>query len=364
MIEAARLGIYVGSETQDAERGLGRVSGMVENAGRAMAGAGTKLTAMVSAPLIAIGVQAVGAASNLAESASKVEVVFGDAASVVEEFAARSAGSFGISEQAALEAAGTFGNLFTSLGMGQDAAAGMSVDLVGLASDLASFNNIDSSVALEKLRAGLLGEAEPLRTLGVNLNEAATKAQAMAMGLAASEKELTAADLVQARYALILQQTTNAQGDFARTSDGLANSQRIMRAHLQDTLATLGQQLLPVVLRVVQAVSGLVERFQSLSPNVQRFIVIAAGIAAAIGPALLALGSVMTVLSALSAPILLVIAGLAALAVAFATDFGGIRTTVTNAVQGLGPLIAQIGAFFAPMIERAIEQTEQLNIEP
>ena len=106
----------------------------------------------------------------------------------------------------------------------------MSEQLLRLGADLASFNNLEVGDALDKLRSGLTGEAEPLRELGVLLSEDAVQAEALASGLAESTKAITEADKVQARYNLILKQTATAQGDFARTSTGLANAQRIISA--------------------------------------------------------------------------------------------------------------------------------------
>lgn len=194
----------------------------------------------------------VEAASDTAEAVSKVGVVFGDSAGKVRDFAETAATSMGASRLEALNAAGTFGNLFTTMGLAQTAAADMSVEVVKLAGDLASFNNIDTADALEKLRAGLVGEAEPLRALGVNLNAAAVEAKAMEMGLARTRAELTDSAKVQARYALILEQTTTAQGDFERTSDGLANTQRTLNAQLADLQAEIGEELLPVAVELAQ----------------------------------------------------------------------------------------------------------------
>ena len=205
----------------------------------------------------------VDAASDLNESINKVEVVFGSAAKEVEAFADKAATSVGMSKQVALEAAGTFGNLFTSMGLARQASADMSVGLVKLAADLASFNNLSPEVVLEKLRSGLVGEVEPLRVLGINLTQAAVKAKAMEMGLISAGEELTQAAALQARYALILEQTKNAQGDFARTSGGLANQMRILKAQWGDLKARLGQVFLPLVLTVTRALNGLLERLAS-----------------------------------------------------------------------------------------------------
>jgi hypothetical protein len=194
---------------------------------------------------------AVDAASNLNESVSKTGVVFGAAAADVEAWSKTSATAMGLSQQAALEAAGTYGNLAVSLGLPQAQAADMSKSLVGLAGDLASFNNVPVGDALAALQSGLTGETEPLKKFGVNMNEATLKAEAMALGLADGTKPLDAAAKAQAAYSLIMKQTSTAQGDFARTSDGLANQQRIAAAQTENMKAQLGQALLPVIQQVV-----------------------------------------------------------------------------------------------------------------
>lgn len=201
--------------------------------------------------------------SNLSESVNKSQVVFKGAAGTIAEFAKTSVSNLGMSKQAATEAAGTFGNLFTSMGLGVKQSADMSVGLVKLAADLASFNNIDPSVALEKLRAGMVGEVEPLRALGINLSAAAVNAKAFEMGLAKAGETVSTAGLLQARYALALEQSSNAQGDFARTADGLANSQRIAAAATEDLKAALGalvaQPYTIVIQTVTQGVTTLTE---------------------------------------------------------------------------------------------------------
>ncbi|MEZ5231022.1 MAG: hypothetical protein R2710_31390, partial [Acidimicrobiales bacterium] len=205
----------------------------------------------------------IGAASDLHESVSKAKVVFGDASGPVRKFAEDAAESLGQSQQQALEAAATFGNLFVSMGIGQQKSAEMSTSLVTLASDLASFNNASPEEALEALRSGLVGETEPLRRFGVNLNDATLRQKALELGLISTTKDaLDPATKAQAAYALILEQTKTAQGDFARTSDGAANKQRILTAKFDDFKAKIGQALLPAwsaLLDVMNASFGVFE---------------------------------------------------------------------------------------------------------
>jgi hypothetical protein len=181
------------------------------------------------------------AASDVSEAQNKVNQIFGESAVIVTAQAETASRAMGLSKLAVLDAAGAYGNIFTAMGLSREQAAAMSVDMTKLASDMASFNNIGTDAALEKIRAGLVGEAEPLRTVGVLLNEAAVKAEAYRAGIAKQGAELTEAQKVQARYNLILQQTAVQQGDFTRTADGMANANRSVAssfANIEENLGT------------------------------------------------------------------------------------------------------------------------------
>jgi hypothetical protein len=186
------------------------------------------------------------------------------------------------------------------MGLGRQASADMSVGLVQLAADQASFNNLNSAEVLEKFRAGLVGEVEPLRALGINLTAAGVQAKAMEMGLADANGEISQAAMVQARYALILEQSSNVVGDFQRTSDGLANSTRIAQAQFENAAASLGQSLLPMVTQAVKGAAGLAESFAKLDPGIQATVVGFGAVAAGAGPMLMGVGKAVSVYNTLT----------------------------------------------------------------
>lgn len=297
--------------------------------------------AQVAGVAVAAGLwKATQAASDLDESVSKSGVVFGEAADRVQAWSATAADAFGQSQRQALEAAGTFGNLFTSMGFGSDQSADMSMKLVQLASDLASFNNIDPTEALDALRSGLVGETEPMRRLGVNMNEATLRAEALALGLDASTSTLTPAVKAQAAYSLILKQTKNAQGDFTRTADGLANSQRTAKARFEDAAAALGDALVPVMADAAKAISALLGWFNDLPGPVKTavtWLTAVGGAAAVLAPKLVAVGSaIKTVDAAVKGSTLAGTAGAGTLA-------GGL-TAVIGAAAGMTYGLHQAGA--------------------
>jgi hypothetical protein len=227
--------------SQQMEKGVAKSLKNLIPSFKTMAIAGTAAAGAVAAASFKLVQQA----SNLEESQTKVNTVFKNSAFIVDNFAKTSASSFGITKQAALEAAGTFGNLIQAFGIGEGQAANMSVTLLALAADLASFNNTPIEEAIVALRSGLSGEAEPLKRFGVAINDVRLKQEAFNMGLYDGKGALDITAKTQAAYALILKDTNLAQGDFARTSDGFANQMRILQASLSDAATEVGLVLLP-----------------------------------------------------------------------------------------------------------------------
>jgi hypothetical protein len=324
-----------------------------------------------AAALGAIGVAAIktiDAASALNEQISGSVVIFGDSSKAVDAWAQTLAKSAGLSATAGLTAANQFGAMFKTLGLGQQTTATMSERMVQLAGDLASFKDVDPTVALEKLRSGLTGEAEPLRSLGVFLTEAAVQQEAYHSGIAKTGAKLTEQQKIQARYNLILQQTKDAQGDFARTSDSVANSQRTAAAETANMAATFGQALLPVTqtfLGLLKQVLGFLTKY----PGLLQAVVVAVTLLAT---AIVVLNVAMTVMAALSvgisAPILIIVGAAIALAAvailvyrnwdklsaAMSAAWAGIRNAASSAVAQVSAAFQRLWAFVTGTITRLI----------
>ena len=253
-----------------------------EKAGKSLASTMSKAFAAAS---IGIGLKkSIDAASNLNETVSKSQNIFGAASAAMEKTAATAARSMGLSKQAYLDAASGLKGLLDNLGLAQDQSVKWSKTLTQLGSDLASFFNTDPADAIDAIQSALRGEQEPIRRYNVNISEAAVQTEAFKLGLYSGKGAIDANAKAQATLALIMQQTSAAQGDFARTAGGVANSQRIAAAEGQNAAASLGGALLPVYKELVQVVTRGVEVFTSLPKPVQTGIVALAGLVALSGP--------------------------------------------------------------------------------
>lgn len=234
--------------------GIGAVASNSFNSG--ILGGVSKLAVPLAAAFGALNVgqwvsDAIGAASDLSETASAVETVFGDANAEVAAFAQNASTTLGMTQQQALEGARAFGIFGQAAGLSGDDLAMFSTDLVGLATDFASFNNVEPDQAIQAIGAGLRGEAEPLRQFGILLDDAALRARALEMGIYDGNGALTQQQRVLAAQAEIFEQAGVQAGDFERTSEGLANQQRILNAQWEDFTAEVGTAFLPIMTDLV-----------------------------------------------------------------------------------------------------------------
>lgn len=200
---------------------------------------------------IRYAVGSVPLASDLAETRSAIGQVFGDAGDDIGAFANDANQKLGQTRLQALQAAQTFGVFAKSAGLTGRPLSEFSTGLVTLSADLASFYNSSPQEAIDAIGAGLRGEAEPLRRFGVLLDDAVLKQRALTLGIYDGNGALSSQQRIIAAQAEIYAQAAVAQGDFARTSEGLAGQQKILEASLVDIQTKLGESLLPSATELV-----------------------------------------------------------------------------------------------------------------
>lgn len=270
----------------------------LDEAARRLSTAGNALTAGLTVPLAAAGVASVNFSSDMQEAINKVEVAFGGAADSVKEWSSTTLNSIGLAQGTALDMAALFGDMATSMGYSQDAAAQMSMALVNLAADLASFKNIGIDQASTALKSIFTGETESLKELGVVMTQANLEAYALAEGYTTAYTAMDQAQQVAVRYQYVLANTQNAQGAFARTSDSTANQLRIFRESLKEAAATAGDELLPVITPIIGKLNELIQTFGDLDEGTQKAVVQTGLFLAALGPMLKVTGGITTAVKA------------------------------------------------------------------
>jgi hypothetical protein len=290
---AADLEVSIGVDVEGLNNGLNSASKRFEEFGKKMSNIGSTLSLAITVPLTLISRQMIKLSSDTEESLNKVNVAFGKSADQVKLFAETSLTNFGIARGSALDMAAGFGDMATSMGLTQDEAAKMSVSLVSLGADLASFKNIGIEQAKTALTGIFTGETESLKLLGIVMTEANLQAYALTKGFKGNFDTLTQGEKVLLRYNYILDNTKNAQGDFQRTGGGAANQMRIFQETLKEVASTFGDVLLPYFTKAITYINGLLKAFKGLDENTKKAILAIAGIVGVVAPIMIVIGKVI-----------------------------------------------------------------------
>lgn len=288
----------------------------LDQVGKKMQQVGKKMTAFVTLPILGIGAAMVKTASDAEETESKFNTVFKNQAADVKAWAKTFSDSVGRSTTANMGFLATIQDTLVPLGFMRDRAADMSKSVVELATDLASFNNLPTADVVRDIQSAIVGNTETLRKYGVVASQDAIIQEALTSGLIKNKNELDATSKAQAIYNLLLKGTVDAQGDAERTAGSTANQMRKLKAQTEDLLIAFGQQLIPIVQDLIGGLSKAVKWFSDLDESQKKMIITFAGIAAAAGPVISAIGGISRAMIFLAAnPIVAVIAGIAAISI-------------------------------------------------
>lgn len=273
------------------------LSDKMASVGKGMATFGSNMTKMVTLPILGAGAASFSFASDMEESLNKVNVACGDGAEEVLKFGETTLKSFGIAKGTAYDMMSTWSDMGTGMTLSQQKANDMSKSLLGLAGDLASFKNVRVDVAQTALTGIYTGETESLKQLGIVMTQANLNEFARAKGITKTIDKMSQAEQVELRYQYVMEKTKNAQGDFARTSDGAANQIRIFQESLKELAGTIGQNLLPILTPIIQKINDMVQKFGAMDEDTQKLILGIGFFVAALGPAILAIGKVISTIS-------------------------------------------------------------------
>lgn len=206
--------------------------------------------------LIQFGQKAIETASDMAEVQNVVDTAFGNMSSKMEKFADTAIETYGISKLTAKQTGSTYMAMAKGMNIADESASDMAIALTGLSADMASFYNVEQSVASTALNSIFTGETETLKKFGIVMTEANLSAFAMSQGINKNISDMTQAEKVQLRYQYVMAQTSLAQGDFARTSNGWANQTRMLSQKFEELSSIVGQALMNVLLPAVQMLNN------------------------------------------------------------------------------------------------------------
>lgn len=222
--------------------------------------------------------KAIDAASDLEEVTAKYGTVFGEQVKIANKWVKILVADYAMSTREARFYLGAMQDLLVPMGMNAVAAAKMSNEVVKLAADLGSFNNLRTEDVMRDIQSALVGNFETMQKYGVILNQAVIVQKALDMGLISNKKQLDANKRAQVAYQLIVEGSTFAIGDMARTSGGYANTLKKMKSQIESAMGAIGTGLLPAAVKIVSEMSNWIEKNQEfINQDLPNFLTKIAG---------------------------------------------------------------------------------------
>lgn len=211
------------------------------------------------------------ASNSYIENLNLFNVSMGQYAEEARNYAEQVGEVMGINPGEWMRNQGVFMTITEGFGVASDRAYTMSKNLTQLTYDLASFFNISTSDAFQKLESGISGELEPLRRLGYDLSVARLQQEAYNLGIEKSVTAMTQAEKAELRYYAIMTQVTNAQGDMARTLEAPANQLRILQAQMEQATRALGNLFLPILKAILPYAIALAKAIRMVAEIIAGF---------------------------------------------------------------------------------------------
>ncbi len=329
------------SGVKKGKEALFTLSSAGQQIGDSMKNVGKTLTIGLTLPIVAMGAASIKAASDFEETRNKAVVVFEDMGDAVVANANKAATALGVSKTQYLDYASSIGAALKAGGLGVKESAELAESAVKHFADLASFHNARVEDVAVAWQSAIRGQYEPIQRYFPFITNQYLITYGTANGMIdANTKNLTANQRAIILNAIALDEELNpALDDFAETSGGLANQTRIMKAQWQDALVLLGQNLLPIALKVVSAFNSMLEKFNALSPVQQKVILGFLGFLAILGPLLSGIGTIVSAVSTIS--------GAVGVLSTMGFSLAGIGTTITATVV---PALAAVGAALLPVL--------------
>lgn len=320
MANMGAISVDILANTRQFERNMAKVQKTMANVGSKMQDIGKKMTASITLPILAVGAAALKSAMDLEATEAKYKAVFGNMTKEADGFIKKFKELTPITTAAARSMVSGIQDLLVPMGFLREDATKLTGEFTHLIGALTNFNSATHSAedVANAFQSALTGEYTPLKRLGIQLDVTTMKAKALEMGLIKEGQELTRQQKVLVLLSQAYKQSGDALSAYNKENLDTLTKLKLLTTKLQDTSAELAVKFLPTVIKIIDKLNALADRFSNLSPTMQKTIVVVGAIAAAIGPLLMIIGglissvsTIATVLAAVSAPALGVVAAIA-----------------------------------------------------
>ncbi len=377
MAKLGELFVEIVANTKKFDGDIKKAEKALKKAGQNAVKFGANMTKYATLPILAAGAASIKFAADAEEANAKFNTAFKGIEDRASETAKTFAKEFGVANQTSEKLLGNTGDLLKGFGATADGALDFSLEIQKLAVDLASYNNIQGGAerASRILTKSVMGNKDGLVELGVSLLDVDIKQELVRTGQDKLTGQAGKLAKSQAVFNLILQQTGDAQGDYARTADSATNQTRLLAERSKDLAVAFGNELLPMFTEIASKSVDALQSFAGLDDGTKRLVIGIAAVTAGIGPAIKgikSLGLAFKVLGAAGGPVALValsitgiIAGIKLLKELrlskLEEEFGGISNSAGLSAEAISDAVeaASLSIQMGEKLDSALKTTQE-----
>jgi len=209
--------------------------------------------------------------SDYISTMNQYKIVMGDATAEADKFVKKAEDLLGLDPSQMMNNLANFKSLLEGFGIANEDAYKMSKNLTQLAVDMSAFKNIRMDLALEKIKSGISGELEPMRAVGVALDQATLQEVAYSAGINKKINEMTRAQKTELAYYQIMKSTTQMQGYFAKTLITPATALQVTQTEFRRLARAIGSIFIPIMMKVIPYVRAVTQILTELAQRLAAF---------------------------------------------------------------------------------------------
>lgn len=213
----------------------------------------------------------VNESNDYIENMNLFTVSMGEAAQKAQEFTDKFSAALGVDPSNVMRYMGMFNSLVEGFGLTNEAAYTMSKNLTQLSYDMSSFLNIPIDQAMQKIKSGISGEIEPMRAVGIALDQATLQETAYTLGIDKKVASMTRAQKTELLYYQIMTKTTKMQGDMARTLITPANALRVLQQQFTLLARAVGNIFIPILTATIPYIMLITQALTALANMIAKF---------------------------------------------------------------------------------------------
>ena len=288
------LRVKFGADTQELDIAIRRIEGKMQVFGNQLSQIGNNMKLTITAPILALATKMVYTASKAEETSSKFDAVFKDLAQETREWSGQSAEAFNRSQISMESYLAQLQDTFVPMGVARKQAAELSKQVVTLGIDLAAFNNKADDEVINNLTSALVGNSEAVRSYGISLTEASLNQELANMGFEGGTRKADELTKMMARLNIMMQSTTDAQGDAERTSESFANQLKALEGDVEQLNVAFGELLVESIKPMIPELQELIDSFTELDDSTKYQVISVGALSAGVGILAVALGKIIS----------------------------------------------------------------------